>query len=202
MLTYGTVLKYGVDIIPLNTETNLTNMALAPAEVYQALVPTLELYLHDLDTYTEDQFYRKPSEMQWSLGQMYEHITATALYFFIKRATYAYEQRNGQVGGAKNEYGEKQFKYNSFPPIKIKIPDVLSGPEPIAKSPQEYKAILLKIKGEAQLLSQKIADDTGEYKVLQPAFGWLTAHEWFQLMEQHFRHHLRQKQELEAWLQQ
>ncbi|MFN8353564.1 MAG: DinB family protein [Spirosomataceae bacterium] len=175
-------------------------MALHPSEVYQALVPTLELYRNELDNYSDEDFFRKDSEERWSVGQVYEHLTATALYFFLKRATYAHEQRNGQWGGEKNEYGEKQFKYNSFPPIKIKIPEVLKGPEPVAKSREAYRELLLKIQEDSLQISEQIANDLGEYKVLQPAFGWLTAWEWFQLMEQHFRHHLRQKQELDTWL--
>lgn len=175
-------------------------MALPPHQVYEALIPILELYINDLDKYSEEEFQRKPAEMTWSLGQMYEHATNSALYFFMKRAQYCMEQRNGQIGGEKNEYGEKQYKYNSFPPIKIKIPDALRGPEPIAKTRDEYRTILEKIKTESLPLSEKIATDPGEYKCLQPAFGWLTAQEWFQLMEQHFRHHLRQKKELEEWL--
>jgi hypothetical protein len=35
------------------------------------------------------------------------------------------------------------------------------------------------------------------YKVKHEGFGWLNAREWFDLVGMYFRHHLRQKGELE-----
>jgi hypothetical protein len=101
-------------------------------------------------------------------------------------------------GGEKNQYGDNLYKHNGFPPIKIKIPAAVRGPEPVAKTRAEYKPLLEKIVADAEQLIVPVTDDLGEYKCIQPAFGWLNAHEWYHLMEMHFRHHLRQRAELET----
>jgi hypothetical protein len=96
-------------------------------EIQTALEKSIEYYKKSLFEYSSEQFVTKPNEQEWSVGQMYEHICMSALYFFFKRANYCLEQRNGQIGGDKNIYGEKQFKYNSFPPTQLKIPEVLKA---------------------------------------------------------------------------
>jgi hypothetical protein len=47
-------------------------------------------------------------------------------------------------------------------------------------------------------LIEAASHDDGSYKTLQVAIGWLDAKEWFYLHEMHYRHHLRQKTELES----
>jgi hypothetical protein len=37
-------------------------------------------------------------------------------------------------------------------------------------------------------------------KVKHGGFGWLNAKEWYDLVGMHFRHHVRQKDELERYL--
>ncbi|MGE6489121.1 hypothetical protein [Paenisporosarcina sp. NPDC076898] len=37
-------------------------------------------------------------------------------------------------------------------------------------------------------------------KVEHGGFGWLKAREWYDLVGMHFRHHLRQKDELESYI--
>ncbi|NBB27240.1 DinB family protein [Cellulophaga sp. BC115SP] len=169
-------------------------------EIQSALEKSVEYYKKSLLEYSPEQFVTKPNDEEWSIGQMYEHVCMSALYFFYKRVTYCLEQRKGQIGGDKNIYGEKQFKYNSFPPAKLKIPDALKGPEPVAQEQHKYLDLLDQIIAEGKILAERIPLDTGEYKCLQPAFGWLDAHEWFWLNEQHFRHHLLQKARIDTFL--
>jgi hypothetical protein len=168
------------------------------SEIYQKLETAVNQYIGSLDNYTEEQFTSKKAEDIWSLAQMYEHLSLTSGVFFMANVVRCLEQRKGQIGGEKNEYGEKQYKYGTFPPIKIKIPEVLRGPEPVAKTLAEYKILLPKVLEDAQKLIEPITTNDGQYKTLHPAFGWLNAIEWFQMLEMHFSHHLRQKAELEG----
>ncbi len=169
-----------------------------PAQIFSDLKQTVEGYIVALDNYSDEQFTHKSAENVWSLGQMYEHLTVSASYFFMANTLRCLEQRKGQVGGEKNQYGDNLYKYNGFPPIKISIPDVLRGSALVAKTRAEYKLLLKKVVTDAEQLIDPITNDLGEYKCIQPAFGWLNAHEWFHLMEMHFRHHLRQQAELET----
>jgi hypothetical protein len=169
-------------------------------EIYQKLETAVNQYLGSLDNYSDEQFAHKNANEVWSLGQMYEHLYITSGYFFMANVMRCLEQRKGQIGGEKNEYGEKQYKYGTFPPIKIKIPEVLRGPEPNAKTRAEYKVLLPKVLEDAQKLIELIEANDGQYKTNHPAFGWLNANEWFQMLEMHFNHHLRQKVELETYI--
>lgn len=185
-----------------NKENNLIIPPLGvrglPTEVYPKLQSAVNQYISSLDAYSDEQFFFKHDEETWSLGQMYEHLTGSSNYFFLANCVRCLEKRKGQEGGEKNEFGEKLFIKGSFPPVKIKIPEGLRGPEPVAKTRLEYRQILEKILLDSKNLIEAVTDDDGSYKALQLAMGWLDAKEWFFLHEMHYRHHLRQKAELES----
>jgi hypothetical protein len=58
--------------------------------------------------------------------------------------------------------------------------------------------VLTNMAGMATVLTKK-QGKTG--KTAHPAFGFLDAFEWFQLIEIHFRHHLRLKNRLDKFLE-
>lgn len=167
-------------------------------KVNQNLITTLRGYQNSLSNYTNEQFNFKKADEIWSLGQMYEHLVISAQFFFLKNIKYCLEQRNGQLGGDKNANGENVFKYNSFPPIKVKVPG--NAPEPIAQAQEIYKEILEKIIQQLESQVDIVTNDSGEYKTMHPVFSWHNAQEWLQSFEMHHRHHLRQKAELEGYL--
>ncbi|AFK01763.1 hypothetical protein Emtol_0610 [Emticicia oligotrophica DSM 17448] len=170
---------------------------MSPTEVYSNLETIIQQYIDSLEQYSDEQFFFKKDEDTWSLGQMYEHLTASSQFFFLANCIRCLEKRKGQEGGEKNQFGEKLFKYGGFPPVKLKIPEPIRGPEPIAKPKADYKPILEKILSDSKALIETVSKDEGEYKALQVAMGWLNAQEWYFLHEMHYRHHLRQKTELE-----
>lgn len=174
--------------------------SLSPVEIYECLVTVIKGYQEALDRYSDEQFAHKSAEDVWSLGQMYEHLVLTSNFFFLANTLRCLEQRKGQLGGEKNKYGDNIFKYNSFPPVKIKIPEALKGPEPVAKTRTAYGPLLEKVLLDAQKLIETVGRDAGEYKCIHPVFGWLNAREWYHNMEMHFKHHLRQQAELEEIL--
>jgi hypothetical protein len=53
-----------------------------------------------------------------------------------------------------------------------------------------------------QETEQEIRSASEISKTAHPVFGFLNAREWFQLIEMHFRHHLRQKRHLDRFLTQ
>ena len=171
---------------------------MSPTEVYSNLETVVNQYLNSLDDYSDEQFFFKTNEETWSLGQMYEHLTVSSQFFFLANCLRCLEKRKGQLGGEKTHFVEQQFKYGGFPPVKIKIPDAIRGPEPVAKTREEYRSILKKNLNDSQNLIEAVSNNDGSYKALQVAMGWLDAKEWFHLHEMHYRHHLRQKTELES----
>ncbi|WP_247237545.1 DinB family protein [Telluribacter sp. SYSU D00476] len=169
-------------------------------EIQHSFDVSVNGYLAALDRYTDEQFAARPSAEAWSLAQMYEHLYLATTYFFLANAKRCTEKRKGQEGGELNDLGRNLFKYNSFPPVKLRPPDSLRAPEPVGRSRDEYRTLFQQLIPSSDALMEAIAADDGTYKALQPAFGWLTAREWYHVGEMHLRHHHRQQQELEAWL--
>jgi DinB superfamily len=166
--------------------------------INDALTNTLNIYKNALSGYSDQQFNYMQADDIWSLGQLYEHLTVTANFFFLKNIKYCLENRNGEIGGVKNEKGDNVFKYNGFPPIKVKVPGGL--PEPVAQNKNNYTDLIDKIIEQIETQLPVIASDKGEYKTQHPVFSWHNAQEWLQSFEMHHRHHLRQKAELEGYL--
>ena len=163
-----------------------------------SLEATLEHYKDALMRYDDAQFYFEPAGGGWSLGQMYEHVTASGLYYFPKRIGYILESRNGQVGGELTDIGRQVLAAGSFPDARLQIPEALRGPEPVARTRSEYAELLDGIAETARRLAPLAAANAGTYKIYHPPMGFLSAAEWYQLLEMHTRHHLRQQQRLET----
>jgi hypothetical protein len=129
---------------------------------------------------------------------MYNHLILAALDYLDHVEICAAAGEEQKLG--KTEAGEHLYKLGGFPPIKIKLQD---GPEN-TPSNSESKADLTR--GLDQVL-QKMREWEGKvdainpnYKAKHDGFGWLNAQEWFDLVGMHFRHHLREKSELEQKL--
>lgn len=128
---------------------------------------------------------------------MYDHLILAALDYLdqVERCASANEEQSY----GKTEAGKRLFENSGFPPIKIKLPDEFNNPS-------NSESIEDLIRGLDQVLhrmsewEEKLETVNPNYKVRQDGFGWMNAREWFEIIEMHFRHHLRQKSELEQKL--
>lgn len=157
-------------------------------------------YVLALDRYTDEQFAAKPSEDEWSLGQMYEHLYIATTFFFMANIKRCLEHRKGQEGGEMTTTGQTLLQQKSFPATKIKVPESVRGAEPEARERDAYRTLFAELVDGSITLTADLQQDEGRYKTLHPIFGWLNACQWFQVCEMHARHHLRQQQEREEWL--
>jgi len=171
-----------------------------PTETYAKLEETARLYIQEVERYDDQQFNLKKEETTWSVGQMYEHLVSSAYNLFFRKIKACLTHQYGSLEGEKNKDGMKLFAHGSFPPIKIAIPEAWRGPQNIAHPRLEYTTLLANFLTDTKQLGQEVAKDDGTYKTNHPVLGMLTAIEWYQLLEMHFRHHLRQKEELDAYL--
>lgn len=87
-----------------------------------------------------------------------------------------------------------------LPPVKIKVPDSPEYTPTTPESTEEVKVRLQLLTAKMREIEPSVAGIPRDRKVPHPAFGYLSAIEWFQLVPMHFRHHLRQKQELDDFL--
>lgn len=170
-----------------------------PQEIFADISITVKHYLDQLNTYTEEQFNYRSAEGSWSLGQMYEHLALSSFMFFLANTKRCLEKRKGKEEGAMNEHGRALFAVGSFPAIKIKMPEAVAH-VPVARPLAIYKEELQRIVIDAQAMIEPLSQDTGQYKTYHPVFGWLSANEWYKMLEMHLRHHLRQQAELESAL--
>ncbi len=170
------------------------------SKLKNTLSTTLQSYIDALDHYTDEQFAAKPDALEWSLGQMYQHLYEANSYFFLANVKRCLEKRKGQEGGEMTDDGQNVYKYNSFPPIKVKRPVAPGSAEPVAQDREAYRELYAKTLSDGLAYADALAEDDGRYKTQHFRFGWLNAAEWLQGLEIHARHHIRQREEREAWL--
>ncbi|WP_394190910.1 DinB family protein [Paenisporosarcina quisquiliarum] len=158
----------------------------------------IETYKGFLEEYSPEQLRHIPKQGVWSINQMYDHLIVVAHEYLDSVeacALAAGEQKKG-----KTEFGEYLFNIGGFPPIKIKLPDEMNAPPNNSKMKEDIMLELDQLMKRMKEL-KKIVDETNpNYKDKHGGFGWLNAQEWFALVGMHFRHHLRQKYELDQQL--
>ncbi|WP_243526358.1 DinB family protein [Bacillus pseudomycoides] len=152
-------------------------------------------YIKELEKYSLEQLRRKPSEDEWSLGQMYNHLlTASNMQLdAIAKCT----TDSATIDGKKTEMGEKVYAMGAFPPIQIKIPDRPGYTPENPKDKEGVKQQLLQLIKQTKEVEPTLASIPSNRKMEHLGFGYLNAVEWFQLIYMHFSHHLHQKERLE-----
>jgi hypothetical protein len=155
----------------------------------------IETYKSDLQTYSHEQLRYITAEGVWSIGQMYDHVILVAIEYLDNVETCAKSKEEQRLG--KTEFGEHLYKIGGFPPIKIKLPDELNTPPKNSDSKEVLMSRLDQVMQKLRQWESRVDAINPNYKVKHEGFGWLNAREWFDLVGMHFRHHLRQKCELE-----
>ncbi|WP_442951633.1 hypothetical protein [Paenibacillus sp. GYB003] len=107
----------------------------------------------------------------------------------------------GQPGsGGKTEIGETIFATGSFPPVRLHVPpsDAYTPRQPESKErlAEGLREVVLRMRQVEPVLDEIPPSNT----VSHPRFGGLNAKEWFLLVGMHYRHHLLQKERLDAFL--
>jgi hypothetical protein len=152
-------------------------------------------YVKELDKYTIEQFRTKPSEEEWSLGQMYNHLLA-ATYMQLD-AIEKCKTETPSVANKKTDMGEKVYIMWAFPDIQIKVPDHPGYTPENRTTKEEVQEHFLELITIVKDIEPTLTSIPNDCKVEHPGLGYLNATEWFQLISMHFAHHLRQKERLE-----
>lgn len=148
-----------------------------------------------LPTYSEEQLRYNSAPGVWSMGQVYSHIVDVALEYLENIEQCAGSSAEQPLG--KTEAGEELIKRGGFPPIKIKLPPGMEYSPNNEKSNAEHNRDLDDLLSRMREWDIRIKSINPNYKIRHGGFGWLNAREWFNLIDMHTRHHLRQQQELE-----
>ncbi|OOE12613.1 DinB family protein [Fictibacillus arsenicus] len=155
----------------------------------------IETYKSDLHNYSVEQLRHIPETGVWSLCQMYDHVILVA-HEYLNHVDSCTEAAEEQKLG-KTEFGEKLFRIGGFPPIKIRLPDEMNAPPNNSETNEELIRRIDQVIERMKDCEGKVDSINPNYKIRHGGFGWLNAREWYDLIGMHFRHHLRQKSELE-----
>lgn len=158
----------------------------------------IEAYKSDLQNYSLEQLRYSSAEGVWSISQMYDHVIVVAHEYLGNVELCAASKEEQELG--KTELGEQVAEIGGFPPIKIKLPDELNTPPSNSGSQESLGDRLDEVIQRIRYWESRVDTINPYYKVKHGGFGWLNAQEWLALVEMHFRHHLRQKSELEQKL--
>ena len=155
-----------------------------------------------LDNHTIEELQKKENQDSWSVGQVYIHLINSALEFHFKQIDICL-QTNENQNQKKNFKGFLAYRLlNGFPPIKIKVPpsDAYTPKQPVSitEIKEGLKAVKQKMSKTIPLLNQS----TKKGKTAHPGFNYLNAEEWYKLIVMHYKHHLRQRETIVAFLNQ
>lgn len=160
-------------------------------------------YLGELDNFSMEQLKRQPSEDEWSIGQMYQHLINSALYMHLHNIENCIMQNKNDIvsSSEKTKEGTAIFEQNGFPPIRFKVP---ASPQYTPEEPGSKEQLIQGLNTVIHRMQEtepKLEMAPIQNTVSHPRFGALNAKEWFLLIEMHFRHHLLQLDRLKNELE-
>ena len=158
---------------------------------------TIDYWIKELERYTFIQLCAKPSSTSWSLGQMYRHLIDDA-NFYVEQIKMCIENNNHATEEATT-HGKTMLHNNDFPNEVIEgSPNNAFIPQPEGK--EQLMNDLLNLKFEMNAMAVLILESPFNGKTKHPGLGYFSAKEWLQFADMHFRHHLRQKKRIDAFL--
>jgi DinB superfamily len=179
-------------------DTNMTGTAIA-----EKFSKVANEWKQALAGYSDTQLTTQPAPDEWSMGQVYIHILRSALFFHGKQVEICL-QSSDNADAETHPMALSMVEAGSMPNERIKVP-----PSPQYTPPQpESKAQILGLFGEVEALVQRLGTQLDSVvqsgtkigKTPHPRFGHLSADAWLQMIEMHYRHHLHQKERIDAFL--
>jgi len=165
----------------------------------QNFLENVEIWGKELGKYNINQLTQKESPENWSMGQLYKHLIDGTINYHL-------QQVNQCANSSENKSKKKNFKgfmayniLNGFPPIKIKVPASETYTPKQPKNKQELEYGFQKLKQEMNNTFENLKKDR-KGKTAHPGFSYLNASEWYRLIPMHFKHHLRQKENIDNFL--
>ncbi len=157
---------------------------------------TADIWEAALENYSEAQLRQRPDDESWSMGQVYGHLVEGTLRFHLEQVK-ACLSSDDHAGAGKTFPGRMAYWLGAFPPIRIKVPPSPAYTPRQPESKAQVRERLAVLRREMAQTADRLTNSQEGGKTKHPAFGYLGAREWYQLIDMHFRHHLRQKKRIE-----
>jgi hypothetical protein len=159
---------------------------------------TIDYWLKQLDHYNFTQLCIRPSPNSWSLGQVYKHILSESDFFLEQAEICLY--CNDNFNEKMSATAKSMLRNNEFPDELIEgPPSNIDTPQPSCK--EELFRDLLNLKSNIIRMGELISESPFKGKTKHPGLQYFNAQEWLQFAEMHCRHHLRQKQRIDDFLE-
>jgi hypothetical protein len=162
---------------------------------HEAFLNIFKIWETELANLTEEQLKKQETADSWTLGQVYVHLINATCNFHLNQVKLC-------LNSSDNKNQKKNFKgflaytlLNGFPPIKIKVPPTETYTPKVPQSKQELIEGFEKVKQDMKTSLNGMAANKGG-KTAHPGFSFLNAEEWYKIIEMHWRHHLRQKENI------
>lgn len=157
----------------------------------------IDFWIVSLKQYNFSQLSAKPPG-SWSIGQMYMHLLADT-GFYIEQIRNCLNNRD-HITEEASPTVQTMFLNNDFPDAIIEgAPSNAYIAQPESK--EQLMKDLLNLKEEMNRVGILISQTTIRGKTKHPGLGYFSAEEWLQFAGMHFRHHLRQKKRIDAFLE-
>jgi hypothetical protein len=158
---------------------------------------TIDHWIQALQQYSFVQLCAVPEKDSWSAGQLFNHlINDTRFYLQQARLAVSSDDNSNETAAA---FAQTLFSNNAFP-NQVIAGNPLNAfiPQPATK--QQLTDDMNELKKEIIKLEQIIIKGSHKGKSRHPGLGYFSAVEWLQFADIHFRHHLRQKEKIDAFL--
>lgn len=168
-------------------------------KIYDKLImPEAKYWLKELEYYGENQFKKKTEASDWTIGQVYAHVSNDMLNDYIKTIGNCLDNPGADSKGGKTFKGFLVFLLNNmFGKYKTADSYTPAQPENLVKARDMIYRFLKETQRLASMLD-KAGETTG--KIKHPHFGFLTATEWYRLCYMHMSHHRAQKYRIDEIL--
>ncbi|ABG60229.1 DinB family protein [Cytophaga hutchinsonii] len=162
---------------------------------YKQLLPLAKYWLKELDFYGNNQFKKKVTPNGWTIGQIYDHLLIYSQEVHIKAIQECLAKKQAGPKEGKTFNGFLQFAYGSYLPFKHKSNPYKEPGQPL--STEKVKDDFYRFLKLLHKVAKEIDYKKPTAKIKHPKLGYLSAEEWFKLIEMHFRHHIKQKKKLD-----
>ena len=169
-------------------------------KIYKSFLTNAKYWISELDYYGPNQFKQKISETDWTIGQLYDHLTTGTYESHLQQIKNCILGVHGATQGKKTWKGKMIFFLGKIPAMKIKGRSSSDYVPAQPESPLKMKDDFYKFMKVMQKTAAEVENGRKDYVTLHPALGWLNVIEWYKLIEMHFRHHLIQKKRLDKTL--
>ncbi|HEX8548533.1 MAG TPA: DinB family protein [Cytophagaceae bacterium] len=172
---------------------------MSPSQAFLNIQEQDHFWVKVLEKHTLAELNHKPSEEEWSIGQLLNHLifinqTLLKQIEICVEKQGIYDTKSPKLGSAVILF------FNRLPPMKFKVPKVIDKIPAQPSNKEELHQKFKNILAAASAIAEKVKSASPHYKVVHPSMGALSAKEWLQFMSIHMKHHRRQYSKLKELL--